>query len=357
LDTENLMRETARVIVTRVACLRQKSKVLIVCGLHNQVFAEHIMLDSYVVGAFPYLWVFDEHFLLKWSNIISENVVAVLPEHTRSLLEKSDVVIWLSQFEDFEKFPANLGRAISSFWDAVYEMVKTKPLLLVNLPSAKYVEAMHINHEEFLQTFIDAVKVDYRKLRKIGSDIASKLDGKGHIHVYDSNGTDLAFSIKGRRVGVEIGTLEDCFSIGRECEVEVPAGEVYVAPIENSANGILVVEQLREYGVRRLSLLFEKGKIVSFKAEKGSDTFKKILEKAEGDKDRIAELGVGINYGMKPVGWSVYDEKALGTAHIAIGNNIHLGGVNKASIHIDFILQQPTIKADSKIVMDVGKLS
>ncbi len=70
-------------------------------------------------------------------------------------------------------------------------------------------------------------------------------------------------------------------------------------------------------------LRFEEGKIVSFKAEKGSDTFKKILEKAEGDKDRIAELGIGINYGMKPVDWSVYDEKALGTAHITIGNNTH----------------------------------
>ena len=354
---EDLMRETAHAMVTSVACLRKKSNVLIVCGLHNKLFAEHIVLESYVVGAYPYLWVFDENFFLKCSNMISEDVVAVLPEHARSLLKKSDVVIWFSQFGDFEKFPEDFGRAISSFWDAVYEVVKAKPLLLVNLPSAKYVEAMHINYEEFLQTFVHAVKVDYRKLRKIGSSIASKLDGGKYIRVCDPNGTDLAFSIKGRRVGVEIGTLEDCFSTGRECEVEVPAGEVYVAPMENSANGMLVVDQLRGYGIKGLRLSFENGKIVSFKVEKGSDAFKKVLEKAEGDKDRIAELGIGINYGMKPVGWSVYDEKALGTAHIAIGNNIHLGGVNKASIHIDFILHNPTIKADGKIIVHMGKLS
>jgi len=133
--------------------------------------------------------------------------------------------------------------------------------------------------------------------------------------------------------------------------------EVCVAPVESSANGILVVAQLRDYNIRGLKLRFEEGKIVSFKAEKGSDAFKKILEKAEGDKDRIAELGIGINYGMNPMGWSVYDEKALGTAHIAIGNNTHLGGVNKASIHIDFILYNPTIKADDKIIMDMEKLS
>jgi leucyl aminopeptidase (aminopeptidase T) len=354
---ENSMIETANVIVTSVACLRKKSNVLVVCGLHNKTFAEHIMLESYMVGAHPYLWVFDESFFLKHSNIISEDVIAVLPEHTRSLLEKSDVVIWLSQFEDFEKFPANIRTAISSFWDAIYEVAKSKPLLLVNLPSAKYVEPIGIDYEDFLRAFTNAVKVDYGKLRKTGLSIASELDGKGCIHVFDPNGTDLVFSIKGRYVGLESGTLEDCFSTGRECEVEVPAGEVYVAPVESSANGIIVVDQLRDYGIKGLRLSFKNGKIVSFKAEKGTDAFKKILEKAKGDKDRIAELGVGINYGMKPIGWSIYDEKALGTAHIAIGNNIHLGGVNKASIHIDFILHNPTIKADDKIIMDMGKLS
>jgi len=133
--------------------------------------------------------------------------------------------------------------------------------------------------------------------------------------------------------------------------------EVCVAPVESSANGILVVAQLRDYCIKKLGHQFENGKIVNFKAEKGTDAFRKIMEKAEGEKDRIAELGVGINYDMKPVGWSVYDEKAFGTAHIAIGNNIHLGGVNKASVHIDFVLHNPTIKADDKIIMDTGKLS
>ena len=88
---------------------------LFLCGLHNKTFAEHIMLESYMVGARPYLWVFDENFFLKHSNMISEDVIAVLPEHVRSLLAKSDVVIWLSQFEDLEKFPANIRSAISSF--------------------------------------------------------------------------------------------------------------------------------------------------------------------------------------------------------------------------------------------------
>lgn len=107
----------------------------------------------------------------------------------------------------------------------------------------------------------------------------------------------------------------------------------------------------------RLELYFKERRIVSFKAEKGSETSKKMLKKAEGDRDSIVERGTSINYDVKPVGWSIYDEKPLGTVHIAIGNNTHLSGVNKASIHADFVLHNPTMKADDKLIMETGKLS
>jgi leucyl aminopeptidase (aminopeptidase T) len=81
-----------------------------------------------------------------------------------------------------------------------------------------------------------------------------------------------------------------------------------------------------------------------------------MLAEAKGEKDRIGEFGIGTNYGIKPVGWSLYDEKALGTAHIAIGRNVHLGGVNEASIHADFVLSKPSIEVDSTLIMKKGKI-
>jgi leucyl aminopeptidase (aminopeptidase T) len=59
---------------------------------------------------------------------------------------------------------------------------------------------------------------------------------------------------------------------------------------------------------------------------------------------------------MKPIGWGIYHEKALGTVHIAIGNNIHLGGTSKASIHVDFVLRNPPIKID-ELIMKNGRLT
>lgn len=57
---------------------------------------------------------------------------------------------------------------------------------------------------------------------------------------------------------------------------------------------------------------------------------------------------------MKPIGLRISDEKALGSVHLAIGNNVHLGGKNEASIHIDFNLYKPTVKADNELVIKDG---
>jgi leucyl aminopeptidase (aminopeptidase T) len=215
---------------------------------------------------------------------------------------------------------------------------------------------MDMSYEKFLITFANAVNVDYDKAKQAGSAILESLHKRELIKITTPDGTDLTFSIKGRRVGIETGTLENCFSTGKECEVEIPAGEVYVAPIENSAYGTLVTDEVRDFGVQKLRMKFREGRIASFEAAKGKASFKRLLAEAQGQKDRIAELGIGINYGMTPIGLRIHDEKALGTAHIAIGNNIHLGGINKASIHIDFILYKPTIKADRDVIMKDGKV-
>lgn len=331
--------------------------VLIISGVHNKLFAESIAFESYKLGAYPYLWVFDEKFFAKYSPNVSHDVVAVLPKHTCALIKESDIVIWLSQFADTDSFPPDIRKSIYSFWDAVCEVIKVKPRLLVNLPSAKYVESMGIVYDELLHVFTDAVEIDHSRLKDLGSKMASKFRGRKLVHICDSNGTDLVFNIEDRRVEVEIGTLEECLSSGKECEVEIPAGEVCVAPVESSAEGGLVVDELRAYGIRGLELCFENGRVKSFKAESGRDTFRSIMARAEGDKERIAEFGIGTNYGMKAIGWNVYDEKALGTVHIAIGNNTHLGGVNKASIHIDFILHNPSITVDNELIMKKGKFT
>jgi leucyl aminopeptidase (aminopeptidase T) len=351
----NLTRKTAHIIVHDIARLRENATVTIICGLHNKRLAEDITLESHLTGAQPFLWVFNEKIIRENSDIAHAQQLATLPKHAEALLEKSDVIIWLSQFKDFRRLPENVKRAVGSFWDAVDETVKLKPRLLVNLPSPEQIRPVRIDYDRFVNTFMKALMISYEELEVAGSQLMSKLGGKEQVHLWDENGTDLTFSIRDRKVGAETGTLKECYRTGRNCEVEVPSGEVYVAPIENSAEGTLAVERHGDYGLEGLRISFENGKIASLKAEKGENKLKRTLRNASGEKDRIAEFGIGTNSRMNPTGWSIYDEKTLGTAHIAIGNNTQLGGTNKASTHIDFVLRNPTIKADKELIMKNGK--
>ncbi len=358
LNRRYLMRKAARSVVTRSACLRLGTikNVLIICGKHNSAFAEYLVTECYSKQVLPHLWMWNENLLPRDRGTVAINEPVKIPENTRSLLESSDLVIWLTQFENPRNAKDELGTAVISFWDQVYQIIKGKPLLSVNLFSEQSIENIGIEYEKYIEAFANAVSVDYEKIRNTGSAIRDGLKRTRLITVRDPNGTDLRFSIEDRPVGIEVGTLEDCFKAKDECEVEIPAGEVYVAPLENSARGRLVADEARDFGIQKLEMNFENGKMIGFNAKKGEAEFRRFLEMASGEKDRLAEFGVGINHKMTPIGLRISDEKALGTVHLAIGNNTQLGGNSEASIHIDFNLYNPTVKADDKLIMEQGHL-
>jgi hypothetical protein len=344
------MRGAAGVLVRDVACVRKKDNAVVVCGLHNRAFAECLVSKLRVAGAIPSFWVFDEGMYLGKSVRVVEAGLAADLEKWRGVLGGADVVVWLSQFDDLERFSGRARKCFCGFWDGVYERLRARRRLMVNLPSAGFVGSLGVDYGGFVRCFLDGVRVDYERLRRVGCAVAGRLKGKERVHVSDVNGTDLDFTIKGRRVGVE--------ARGKgEREVDVPSGEVYVAPVESSAEGVLVVDELGEYSVRELRLQFRKGRIAGLEARSGEAEFRRMLERGEGGVDVLEEFGVGVNCGMRCVGWDVFDEKVLGTVHVAIGNNVHLEGTNKASIHVDFVLHKPTVKADDSVVMQKGKLA
>jgi len=162
------MTEAAYSIATRGARLKKGSEILIICGKHNSAFAERLMRECYVEHTYPHLWVWDENLLPNRAKIVDEDAEAKLPGHTQCLLENSDLVMWLTQFENPKSAPDDLGMAVCSYWDQVYETLKGRPILYVSLLSAKCVEAMRMEYETFLEAFANAVSVDYDRLRKTG---------------------------------------------------------------------------------------------------------------------------------------------------------------------------------------------
>jgi leucyl aminopeptidase (aminopeptidase T) len=146
----------------------------------------------------------------------------------------------------------------------------------------------------------------------------------------------------------------------------LPAGEVWCAPVEDGANGTLVIDgSIGDIGnvPSPLTLRLKAGKLIS--VECADKAFAKQVEELSHVDDMaciIGELGIGLNPGARIVGIMLEDEKASETSHIAFGNNIDMdGGKNDSMTHRDYLFYKPTIVAtysdgSTKTMLKDGKV-
>jgi leucyl aminopeptidase (aminopeptidase T) len=148
----------------------------------------------------------------------------------------------------------------------------------------------------------------------------------------------------------------------------VPSGETYIAPVEGRGGGTVLVNgsvpgQVVEPG-NEIILVFERGRLRAIEPE-DSPVARWLWEtqllpaQAHGDLNwsHLAEVGIGTNPAVEHLsGNMLFDEKAAGTAHVALGSNTFMGGIVQATIHCDMVSRQPTVLIDGKTVMDRGQL-
>lgn len=225
-------------------------------------------------------------------------------------------------------------------------------------PTPEAAQKYGLPFEEYSQMVWSAVDIDYESISKRAKKIASVIRGAKQVKIKSEDGTDLKFSIEGRRVFIDDGIFDEEDITGNSYLQNLPTGEVYVPPVETSAEGVAVFqynvfmgEPLKNFRVR-----FEKGKIVEMDADEGLEHYRNIMEKNTGDKLRIAELGIGLNPEITRVtGGLALDEKIIGTVHIATGENRMFGGKNESSIHWDLVMKNPTLIVENKVIMENGR--
>ena len=141
----------------------------------------------------------------------------------------------------------------------------------------------------------------------------------------------------------------------------MPSGEIFTGPIEDSACGRLrcgfpVCRDGRE--LRGIALDFAEGRVIAARADEGEDYLHSMLELDAGAR-RLGELGLGLNRGIQRFTGSIlYDEKIGGTVHLALGSSYpETGGSNESALHWDLIVDTRAggrITADGEVVMEDG---
>ena len=199
--------------------------------------------------------------------------------------------------------------------------------------------------------------VDYQQVAAEGQAIADWLTAAQEAVVRTPQGTDMRFSLAGRQGRNDHGLYTEKGSWGN-----LPAGEAYIAPLEGTAQGQLVVPAGWYPGLREnMTLHFRDG--VVYALEGGGAVGERFLELLKFGDDRephrsrrnLAELGIGTNPNASHPDNVLEAEKIWGTVHLAIGDNAHMGGTVSADLHEDFILPRPDLLLDGEIVMRGGQ--
>jgi aminopeptidase len=203
------------------------------------------------------------------------------------------------------------------------------------------------------------MKVDYSKIMKQADHLMHVFLDVESVHIIAPSGTDLEMVLGRRLWQTDVKIKKGDFG-------NLPAGEVWCAPVEDGTDGIVVVDgSIGDLGSvpSPLTLKVEAGKLVS--AECADKEFaKQVWELSNIDRmaSTIGELGIGLNPGAKICGVMLEDEKAGETSHIAFGNNLDMdGGRNDSKTHRDYLFYKPTIVAtysdgSTRTIMKNGKI-
>ena len=197
-----------------------------------------------------------------------------------------------------------------------------------------------------------ALNVDFRKIKIINDRLIKKLKDKDKIKIITGKGTNAEFLIKGRKWVSDDGIYTKKGAFGN-----LPAGEIFIAPLEGKTNGIIADAMIGDGKKleKEIKIKIESGYISHIEGQHLTEIFIKMLKNKF--YRNVAELGIGTNYKAKITGNVLEDEKVAGTCHIAFGNNKHFGGKVDVPFHVDFVIRKPTIYAGNILIKKEGKLT
>ncbi|WP_175059174.1 aminopeptidase [Thermococcus sp. 2319x1] len=204
------------------------------------------------------------------------------------------------------------------------------------------------------EIFIRTMSADYEEILELTNKIADILDNGSTVRIATNLGTDLEFSIEGRKARRSTGVYRKPGECGN-----LPGAEAYIAPVEGTANGVVVIDgSMAGIGVLNdpIKLTIREGFVEKIEGGDDARRLEEILSKYGKEARNIAEFGVGTNPKARISGNILEDEKVFGTVHIALGSNHDFGGHVKAPIHLDGIIKNPTVLIDGKYLFRNGDL-
>ncbi len=206
------------------------------------------------------------------------------------------------------------------------------------------------------ETMIRCLSADYYAIADRTKRLTEMLTKAKKARVTTASGTDIVLPLDGIDAIASTGLFHEPGSFGN-----LPSGEAYMMPVEGGSEGVFIVDGSMAgigdlAGKTPITITVEKGLATKIEGGPEADLLNKKLSAVGEMAFNIAELGVGTNDAAQITGSILEDEKVMGTIHIALGNNMSMGGTVDVPIHLDGIIKNPSLEIDGKKIMEEGKL-
>lgn len=343
----------ADVLVNYSTGIQPNEKVLItMMEVDTFPLARAVYAASVKVGALPHIEfqsTYLERDLMLYGN---PEQLDWVPEMQAYGMEWADVYIGLRGARNPHEFTGISASKITAHKRAMGKVSGMRNDLtrwvLVRVPNESFAQQAEMSLDDMMAFFFSATVRDWQAESRRYQEIKDVFQAAKHVRIVGRD-TDLTFSTQGRIYEVADGHLN------------MPDGEIFTAPVDDSAEGYIYFEFPGVYvgrQVKGIQLEFSKGQIVRATAESNQELLDELLNMDEGAK-RLGEFGVGTNFGIDRFCYDIlYDEKIGGTIHLALGRAYaECGGVNQSALHWDIIKdlrREGAVYLDGAKVIDQG---
>ena len=329
-------------------------------AIEGSTLAEPLLKEIYksvlIAGGQPLVLPYFSSFKEIKYKFASDEQLSFVYEHEKMLVETYDVFVYILAEENTKGLNDVDARKISLAQQSRNEATKIhlqraaqKEMrwTLTLFPTNAYAQDAKMSLSDYEDFVYNACMPDmnnpvayWEAVDKKQQRIVDWLDRKKQVHVTGLE-TDLCLSIEGRKF------------ISCACHENVPDGEIFTGPVENSIEGKVYFSYpaiFNGHEVTGIRLWFDQGKVIKASAEKNEDFLLKMLDTDDGSRG-VGEFAIGTNKGItKFTGAILFDEKIGGSFHIALGLGYpETGSLAESSIHWDMICD---LREGGKIVVD-----
>lgn len=344
-------------IIVMHSCKIQKGEnVLIEASIQSTDLVKYLLKKCYEIGANPFVIYND----MATNRIIisncNEKQLEIMKEWESAIMDKIDSYIEIRGFDNTCEMFNVPAEKNNLYWENFYGPVQfglrgpNHKWVTLNYPTPAMAQKFKMNTDDFEEYFFSVCTTNYKEMAENMIELKKAVDSAKKM------------TIKKHGYSLEIGIGAEAYICAGE--INIPDGELFFAPKKYEVNGTILFDTpclFRNLMFKDIKLTFKDGKVVEASSSNYNDKLNDIVFTDEGSC-YLGEVAFGTNPNVDRIVDNIlFDEKMLGSIHIALGDaHVNSDNGNRSTLHWDIVQVHKEsygggeIYLDDKLIMKDG---